>query len=469
MNQEQIVNIERLQNNEFSDEDYEVWDIELNKWVSPSRSCFHKEYRKGFPSADLADQPMTLIQFYDSVLNVMFCLGTRDWKHQHDYKFDYEVKYIKCDNEIHLLETYLNIFAKLDPLIIYAWNGMGFDYPYIHNRLKNLKMDTNRLSNYGSVKYSQNEFMGMMEYDLKAVGHYYVDLMVVYKKFILSPRASYSLDNISSVELKDKKVQHTEYTSFDDYYTGKYNIPTNPTQEQLESKIYQEAMRGNWDEVKELAHSDFVFYGIKDTHLIKRLDDKLNFTSLMMDISSTMGVLLSDALGTVKPWSQYLSNISYQSNQVMPVKQEHEHPNVVGGFVRDPQRGKHKWVLSADVNSMYPLLGMVGFNMSPETYVPIHALPGDLKDLILMYFNNQDETKRFELDENIWNTVTGLLKKYNYSLGINGAIFSKEKLGIIPRLVQEIYDGRKKAKKTMFLYEQQKVLIKEIMKSKKEH
>lgn len=420
-----------------------------------------------FPDPGRADQEITLMQFYDSVLNVMFCLGTREWKHQKDYEFDYEVKYIRCDNEIHLIETYLNIFEKLNPLIIYAWNGMGFDYPYIYNRMKNLKMDTNRLSNYGSVKYSQNEFMGMMEYDLKATGHYYIDLMVVYKKFILSPRSSYSLDNISSVELKDKKIAHTEYTSFDDYYLGKYNIPENPTPEQKSSKIYQQAILGNWEEVKELAHSDFVFYGCKDTHLIKRLDDKLNFTSLMMDISSTMGVLLSDALGTVKPWSQYLANISYESNQIMPMKQEHSHPNVVGGFVKDPQRGKHKWVLSADVNSMYPLLGMVGFNMSPETYVAIHELPGDLRELILTYFNDQDEGERLELSPEIWETVTTLLQKYNYSLGINGAIFSKEKLGIIPRLVQEIYNGRKKAKKTMFKYEQQKVLIKEIMKSKK--
>lgn len=419
-----------------------------------------------FPEPSRADQEITLMQFYDSELNVMFCLGTRDWKHEKDYQFDYPVKYIKCDNEIHLIETYLNIFAKLDPLIIYAWNGRGFDFPYIHNRLKNLKIDTNRLSNYGPVKYSQNEFMGMMEYDVSASGHFYIDLMVVYKKFILSPRSSYSLDNISYVELKDKKIQHTEYTSFDDFYIGKYNIPDNPTEEQKNSKIYQEAIAGNLDEVKELAHSEFVYYGIKDTHLIKRLDDKLNFTSLMIDISSTMGVLMSDSLGTVKPWSQYLLNKSYELNQVMPCKQEHSHPNIVGGYVKDPQIGKHKWVLSADVNSMYPLLGMVGFNMSPETYVPIHELPADLKELILRYCNDQDETKRLNLDKHIWSELTGLLQKYNYSLGVNGAIFRKDKLGIIPKLVQEIYDGRKKAKKTMFLYEQQKVLIKEIMKEK---
>ena len=56
-----------------------------------------------------------------------------------------------------------------------------------------------------------------------------------------------------------------------------------------------------------------------------------------------------------------------------------------------------------------------------------------------------------------------LLQKYNYSLGINGAIFSKDKLGMIPKLVTEIYSSRKAAKKKQFQYEKQKILIKEII------
>ena len=80
-----------------------------------------------------------------------------------------------------------------------------------------------------------------------------------------------------------------------------------------------------------------------------------------------MGVQISDSLGTVKPWSQYICNLALLNNQVMPPRKEFDAPNVVGGYVREPVVGKHKWTLSADVNSMYPLLGMVGFNMSPET------------------------------------------------------------------------------------------------------
>jgi DNA polymerase elongation subunit (family B) len=442
-------------------EDPRIWYLDIETRVGTCSS--------GFPVPEKAAEPISLMQVYDNKLGVMFVLGVRDWKHEADYSFDYDVRYINCENEINLIETYIGLFKKIDPLIVYAWNGLGFDYPYIYNRMKNLGMDTNSLSNYGKTELVEREFLGQTEFKMKADGHHYIDLMDVYKKFILSPRPSYSLDTISQIELGESKVDHSEYSGFDDFYTGDYNIPEAPTEAQLNSKIYQEAIKnGINDEVRELSHSEFVYYGIKDTYLIRRLDEQLNFTALMMMIVSKMGVVLSDALGTVKPWSQYLLNKSYINNIVMPPKQEFDHPNVVGGYVRDPNAGKHKWVISADVNSMYPLLGMVGFNMSPETYVPIHKLPDSLRDIVLTYFNDQEEDRRFDIPEEIWKKTEDELKSNNLALGVNGAVFTREKQGMIPEMIQEIYGSRKKAKKTMFKYLQQKVMIADILKQRGE-
>lgn len=448
------------------EENYEYWDEASKSWKKLSDSVYFQR-NTGFPVPEKAAEPISLMQFYDNKNETMFVLGLRDWKHQDDYSFDYNVKYIKCNDEIHLLETYLKIFAKLDPLIIYAWNGSGFDFPYIHNRLKNLGMDTSKLSNYGNIKYNENEFQGRTEFKFNADGHFYIDLMDVYKKFTFAPRPSYALDTIAEIELGENKVAHTEYAAFDDFYTGKYIIPTEPTDDQKSSKIYQHAIKyGIDDEVRELSHSEFVYYGIKDTYLIKRIDEKSNFTVLMSMISEKMGVQIGDSMGTVKPWSQYISNRSLLNNQVMPMRQEFESPHVVGGYVRDPNKGKHKWVLSADVNSMYPLLGMVGFNMSPETFIPKFKLPPELRDIVLSYFNDQEESNRLDLSNEVWDVVKQLLSEHNLSLGINGAVFTKDKIGMVPELVQDIYDSRKKAKKEMFKYEQQKVLINQLLKEK---
>jgi len=420
---------------------------------------------KGFPVPEKALESVNLIQIYDSELDTMIVLGLRDWVHQSSYNFNYKVQYIKCKNEIELFEKYFKIFNKLNPLIIYAWNGEGFDFPYLYNRCKLLGIDTNKFSNYNSAKLTTKNVNNKLVFNFKADGHYYIDMMVVYKKFVFKPRDSYSLDSIAEAELKKKKVNHSEYQKFQDFYDGNYTIPENPTEEQKNSKIYQEAIKGNIDEVKELAHSDFVYYGITDTYLIKELDKKLNFTSLLLMISEKMGVHIDDAMGTVKPWSQYMLNRSYENKKAIPPRQHtDESVSIVGGFVRDPIVGKHKWVMSADVSSMYPLLGMTGYNMSPETYIPIHKLPNDLREVILRYWNNENEAERLELSQDVKDLTTSLLKKYNYSMGINGAVFNNNNgQGMLPTMILDIYSSRKKAKQTMFKYEQRAVIIKDIL------
>lgn len=418
----------------------------------------------GFPIPEKALEPISLIQIYDKSIDTVIMLGLKDWKHKNNYKLDYNCKYIVCKDELHLINSFLELFNKLDPLIVYAWNGAGFDFPYIFNRLKNLNIDVNKLSNYGKVSLKSEEWFGKLQHTFTSNGHFFIDLMEVYKNFVFAPRASYSLDFISEVELGENKVDHSEYSTFDDFYTGNYNLPLNPTEHQKQTNIYQYVLVNGLDEeAKELAHSDFCYYGYKDPILIYKLDKKLNFTALQIMIADKMGVQIGDATGTIKPWSQFLLNKSYLNNQIMPPKHDNPKPDIIGGYVRNPKIGKHKWILSADVNSMYPLLGMVGFNMSPETFVPKYKLSNELRDIVLKYFNNQIESERFNITEKEWDYIKSILKRDNISLGINGATFTKEKLGIIPELVEDIYSSRKQAKKDMFKYQRQKVLIKEIL------
>lgn len=422
---------------------------------------------KGFPVPEKALEEISMFQIHDNKTDTVIMLGLRDWKHIDDYRerFDKPCKYLKFDSEVSMIKAFIHIFKEMDPLIIYAWNGDGFDFPYIYNRMKRLGMDTSQLSNHGDVKMTTKEFQGRLEFKFKSDGHFFLDLMKVYDKFTFAPRASLALDYIAEIELGERKVPHPEYNTFDDFYTGKYIIPKSPNDVQKNSKIYQEAIKnGVNDEVRELAHSEFCYYSYKDPLLIHKIDEKLKFTSLMLMITEKMGVTINDAMATVKPWSQYIANKSMLDGKVMPFKQEHDNPNIVGGYVRDPIRGKHKWIISGDVNSMYPLLGMVGFNMSPETFIPKHELPPELRDIILTHFNDQCEADRLELPEHVWNTTTKLLKEHDISLAINGAAFTKEKLGLVPEMVQDIYDKRKEDKKTSFKYKQAAVKIKDILK-----
>lgn len=443
---------------------------EGTKQFKPLSSNFYMQRNKGFPQPNLALEEVSMIQIFDSELDQVIMIGLKEWKHREDYEhlMEYPLKYIVADNEIHLFEIYNNLFSKLNPLVIYAWNGDSFDFPYLHNRMKNLGIDQNAMSNYGEVKYSEGEWQGRTEYKIETPGHYYIDMIDSYKHHVKSPRSSYALDNIAEIELKEKKVDHSEYSQFDHFYLGLYNIPENPTPEQENSKIYQLAIKeGVSEEVRELGHSEFCWYSYKDPLLIKKLDDELNFTALMINAAQRMGVRLIDSFGTVRPWSQYIANIALKNNQVLPPREDHPHPKVVGGHVMDPVHGKKKWVISADVNSMYPLLGMVAANMSPETFVDVANMPAELRDIVLAYFNGQDEGPKLDYNEDIWERLTELLKKYNVSLGINGVAFSNDKIGLIPSLVSEIYTNRKKTRVIEGNYRSRKMLIEKILHSKR--
>jgi DNA polymerase elongation subunit (family B) len=184
-----------------------------------------------------------------------------------------------------------------------------------------------------------------------------------------------------------------------------------------------------------------------------------------MKIGELTSSLPQDALGTLKPWSQYLTRVLLEDNIVMPPEDfDREAEGIVGGYVADPVIGKHKNLLSADISSAYPLLGMVGHNMSPETFIPINRRPQELQDHLNKYYYDQDEARILGYDEQLQQETTKLLKKHNVTLGMNGAVFTKDFEGVIPKVVKGIYKDRKAAKKQMFVHDQKAVDLKQKIK-----
>ena len=428
---------------------------------------------QGFPEPSEALEPISLIQIFDSELKTMVIFGLRDWEARDDYKLDYNVKYFKCKDEVELISNFNKLFKNLDPLIIYAWNGSNFDYPYLFNRSKKLGIPIFDSHGNATLGTTRND-NGSISFKLTVPGHFFIDLLDVYKKFVLKPRTSYSLDNIAKVELNDSKVQHDEFLDFDSFYTGEnYHISETAYEDTVREEIRQLQIRKSKgenveSELEKLISFQFVYYGIYDVYLLKKLDDKIKLSHILLNMSSLMGSQISDMMGTIKKWMIYICNEAYKRKLIAPAETEHSDPYIVGGFVRPPVVGKHRWVMSADADSMYPLLSIAAYNMSPETFIPVSKLPSDLREYILKYFNDQDEDKRSELSEEVWTEIQKLLAKYNYSLAINGAVFTKDFKGIIPELVENIYGDRKKAKKTMLHYHSVKANIETYINEHKE-
>ncbi len=455
------------------------WNIKKSNYNDNPCTWFIDIETTAFKGIDTDNTPeeVVLIQIWDTSKNAMIVLASREWraKDQYTKDYDYSVNYIVCKNEIDIFEKLFQLIKKLNPLMVLGWNADGFDYPYLFNRAKKLRLRTDRFSPCypaGKANLEQRRLdNGMVHHSLKADGIFYMDYMDIYKKYTYSPRSSYSLDNIAKIEVNSGKIDHSCYSTFDGFRTGEgYITPKKrPTDEwgqqmyDLQTKLTEtkepKAKAKIKTEISELANDLFVHYGIIDTYLLKLINDKKQFTKILLAIASKMGVNVDSTLGTVRPWASYIRNVAYLDKKIPPNDKvdENADTSIKGGFVGEPQAGKHRWVVSVDINSAYPNLSMRGFNMSAETFVPKMDLPEDLKEMNLKYFCDEDEESRFRMyidSPEIFSKYTELLKKYNFSGSISGSIFSREKQGIIPELVERIYTERKEQKRNMLKWKQ---------------
>jgi len=116
-------------------------------------------------------------------------------------------------------------------------------------------------------------------------------------------------------------------------------------------------------------------------------------------------------------------------NIVIPPKERSDKSDkYAGAYVKEPIPGKYDWVVSFDLNSLYPHL-IMQYNISPETLLDTRH-PSVTVDKIL------DENLTFEMYKN--NAVCA-----------NGAMYRKDVRGFLPELMEKMYNERVIFKKRM--------------------
>jgi len=154
-----------------------------------------------------------------------------------------------------------------------------------------------------------------------------------------------------------------------------------------------------------------------------------------MTVAYGGGVDYKDAFGTVGIWESTIYRRLIADKIVPPIKGG---PGanlgaLVGGYVKDPEQGMHPWVVSFDLNSLYPHL-MLQFNMSPETWID------DRREYV---------TQDMVLTDDYVNDDPSV------SVAANGVCFTNKNVGIIPEIIDEYYNNRSVIKKQMIAVEQQ--------------
>ena len=186
-----------------------------------------------------------------------------------------------------------------------------------------------------TVSYSSLFSMHNSSYDICGVS--ILDYLDLYKKFTYTNEESYRLDHIAMVELDDKKLDHSEYENFKDFYTS------------------------DWQR--------FVEYNIHHVNLVDKLEDKIKLIQLAVTMAFDAKVNFEDVYSQVRMWDTLIYNDLKKRNIVVPPRQStKKDEKYAGAYVKEPEPGMYDWVVSFDLNSLYPHL-IMQYNISPETLV----------------------------------------------------------------------------------------------------
>ena len=364
----------------------------------------------GFPNVKECAEEMLSITVQDYATRKIKVFGTRPYKNTRE-----DVEFILCDGEQHLLRCFLDYWIQNFPDILTGWNVDGYDVPYICGRLERLfgEKEMKLMSPWGIVKREEIEVKGREQIFYRMLGINVIDYLDLYKKFTYTNQESYRLDHIAFVELGQRKVDHNEFENFKDFYTK------------------------DWQK--------FIDYNIVDVELVSRLEEKMKLIELAVALAYDAKVNMQDVYYQVRMWDTLIYNFLKKKGIVVPPgKRSDKDDKYAGAYVKEPIPGKYDWVVSFDLNSLYPHL-IMQYNISPETLVETRHPSATVNKLLAQKVDVPKE----------------------YALCANGAMYRKDIHGFLPEMMKKIYDERVQSKKLMILAKQkyQKTPTKELEKS----
>ena len=364
---------------------------------------------EGFPDINAATKPITAITI--KMRENIACFGCGDFVTD-----DPNIRYYQAPNEMELLRDFIRVWRDWDPDVCTGWNIEGFDIPYTLNRISNVlgyeaARELSPFHKLDERKFVSGGPGGEDNTRLDIVGITLYDYLSLYRKFTYSQQASYSLDNISFVELGEKKLDYSEYDGLLSLYKHDFQ--------------------------------KFMEYNVRDVLLVDKLDDKLGLIELAYAIAYDGKVNLIDSFTSVRMWDIIIHNYLMEKGIVVPGYTDSEKERQVeGAYVKDPQVGMHKWVVSFDLNSLYPHL-IMQYNIGPDTFqgmVPqhlIHPLSNLHVDRIVEGYLNENEKLRKYMEQ------------HNVTVGGSGAMYTKDFRSFMATLMDKMYQQRAEFKKKM--------------------
>jgi DNA polymerase elongation subunit (family B) len=426
------------------EENYKDQDApELHTAFFDIEVAFDKD--RGFSPVSDPFNPITAISVYLDWLDQLVTLAvpprSMTWATAQDLVADFD-NTILFEQESEMIKTFLDLIEDAD--ILTGWNSEGYDIPYTINRATRVlsKDDTRRFCLWNQLpKKRMFERFGAENETYDLIGRVHMDYMQLYRKYTYEERHSYSLDAISEYELGERKTQ----------------------------------FEGTLDSLYNQHFRTFIEYNRQDTMLIAKMDKKLRFLELANELAHANTVLLQTTMGAVAVTEQAIINEAHERGMVVPNRKQRltdEDTQAAGAYVAYPKKGVHEWIGSVDINSLYPS-AIRALNMGPETIVgqlrPVmtdHLIKANMAKgqsfaaaweglfATLEYTAVMEQQRGTEITidwqsgeetvhsgAEIWHMMFD--SNQPWILSANGTIFTYEKKGIIPGLLERWYSERK--------------------------
>lgn len=343
------------------------------------------------------------------------------------------------ETEYDLLHWFFEIIADAD--IVSGWNSTGYDIPYLVNRVRRVMGEEHlkRFCLWGQEpkeRIFQKFKKDHQTFDL--IGRQHLDYLDLYSKYTYSEIASRKLDYVGQLEVGETKVPYS----------------------------------GTLDELYNKDFRKFIEYNRQDVALLDKLDRKLKFIDLSLMMAVSNGVVLQTTLGSVALIDQAILNETHARGLVAFDKRNFKSEGkAAGAYVKDPVKGRHRWIGAVDINSLYPSV-IRSLNMSPDTLfaqlLPTYTKPfierrfaetksatdawhnvfGSLEYQLVMKRTDDVIRIAFERDQEVEMTareIYSLVFEQGHPLCLsgNGTIFRTDVEGVIPGLLTRWYSDRK--------------------------
>mgnify|MGYP003666523268 FL=1 len=365
-----------------------------------------------------APKPVTSIAWYDKTPDewVIIILDKKGQiKHTKGHK-----EIIPVSTEEELLSTFLEKFREINPDILVGWNSDYFDIPYLYFRICNVLGEefANALSPIDVVKderqWNRNGWLNI-------AGVESLDYMKLHKKFSFRDEPSMRLDAIGEKYVGLGKIEY----------------------------------EGNLDRLFEEDIQKFIKYNFRDVEILKLLDEKFEYISLVKNLSHKGKHNYGEVYANTKTQDGAISAYLLDQNIIPPARDKNPifKKGYAGGYLFCPKAGIYNYVFDEDLTSLYPSI-IMSLNIGKETLMARIKTTDDRNSRLGLNDLKERDGDDELLIENpkrkqTYIKVSKLIKTIednNFAISANGVIFRTDKRSVLATLLDKWFDERVKYK-----------------------